>query len=298
MCAVPCFRSRIVRGLLRPVMVITACCVGEPRVSTPTTQPSSKAWALFTRQAVAAGQQGSRTALLQACRALTDTPHHTRQFPRPPCDDETAHCCLTGTPVPLLLSYVCRCLLSAAAVAAYHTLHNSQVLPAWMPAMPIIPIEPFQLTSFALSLLLVFRTNSSYSRWYEGRRRFGRITTTCRDVLRQVRRLACACDTHTSRDCQAYAARKNKKSVTACIRPVFFQNAGTSAPYAGDCIQQSCQHRLVPTSPCSAAAGYPVDLLLCADAGADAARQPHLSVSCGALADRLLPRQQVVHQGG
>ena len=58
-----------------------------------------------------------------------------------------------------------------------------------MPALPVIPIEPFQLTSFALSLLLVFRTNSSYSRWYEGRRRFGRITTTCRDICRQVRRV-------------------------------------------------------------------------------------------------------------
>lgn len=67
----------------------------------------------------------------------------------------------------------------------WHTLHSSQVIP-WLPALPLIPIEPFQLTSFALSLLLVFRTNSSYSRWYEGRRRFGRITTTCRDICRQV----------------------------------------------------------------------------------------------------------------
>jgi hypothetical protein len=55
-----------------------------------------------------------------------------------------------------------------------------------LPALPILPIEPFQLTSFALSLLLVFRTNSSYGRWNEGRRRFGRITTTCRDICRQV----------------------------------------------------------------------------------------------------------------
>jgi predicted membrane chloride channel (bestrophin family) len=77
--------------------------------------------------------------------------------------------------------------LCTAAVAAYHTLHNAQVFPSWVPCLPLIPIEPFQLTSFALSLLLVFRTNSSYSRWYEGRRRFGRITTTCRDICRQVR---------------------------------------------------------------------------------------------------------------
>lgn len=68
----------------------------------------------------------------------------------------------------------------------FHTLHQLQLFPAWVPCLPLIPIEPFQLTSFALSLLLVFRTNSSYARWYEGRRRFGRITTTCRDICRQV----------------------------------------------------------------------------------------------------------------
>lgn len=76
---------------------------------------------------------------------------------------------------------------SHAAVAAYHTLFAMQQLPAILPALAVLPIEPFQLTSFALSLLLVFRTNSSYGRWYEGRRRFGRITTTCRDICRQVR---------------------------------------------------------------------------------------------------------------
>jgi hypothetical protein len=80
-------------------------------------------------------------------------------------------------------------LPSAAAIAAistYQTLHAKQLLLSFLPALPILPIEPFQLTSFALSLLLVFRTNSSYGRWNEGRRRFGRITTTCRDICRQV----------------------------------------------------------------------------------------------------------------
>lgn len=69
-------------------------------------------------------------------------------------------------------------------MASYHTLHAAALLPAWLPPLIVMPIEPFQLTSFALSLLLVFRTNSSYSRWYEGRRRFGRITTMCRDICR------------------------------------------------------------------------------------------------------------------
>eukprot|EP00775_Hariotina_reticulata_P004552 gene4552-4804_t len=82
---------------------------------------------------------------------------------------------------PVLIITAC-----SVAVAAYQTLHAMQLLPALMPALPRIPVEPFQLTSFALSLLLVFRTNSSYSRWYEGRRKFGRITTTCRDICRQM----------------------------------------------------------------------------------------------------------------
>ena len=87
----------------------------------------------------------------------------------------------------LLLPLLLLCAAVAAAVAAYQTLHAKQLLLSFLPALPILPIEPFQLTSFALSLLLVFRTNSSYGRWNEGRRRFGRITTTCRDICRQVR---------------------------------------------------------------------------------------------------------------
>ena len=60
------------------------------------------------------------------------------------------------------------------------------LLPSWLPAPPSINIEPFQLTSFALSMLLVFRTNASYARFDEGRRKFGTIATTCRNLTRQV----------------------------------------------------------------------------------------------------------------
>ena len=38
----------------------------------------------------------------------------------------------------------------ATAVCSYHTLYAAQQLPAWVPALPLVPIEPFQLTSFAL----------------------------------------------------------------------------------------------------------------------------------------------------
>ena len=40
------------------------------------------------------------------------------------------------------------------------------LLPPWLPTL-LMPTDPFNLTSFALSLLLVFRTNTSYDRWLE-----------------------------------------------------------------------------------------------------------------------------------
>lgn len=83
--------------------------------------------------------------------------------------------CTYGLPASLDLRRACWpipvCLLQVAAL-----------LPAWAPKLPIVAIEPFQLTSFALSLLLVFRTNTSYSRWLEGRKKFGAIITHSRSA--------------------------------------------------------------------------------------------------------------------
>ena len=38
----------------------------------------------------------------------------------------------------------------------------------------------------ALSLLLVFRTNTSYARWLEARQAWGRIVSHCRNIMRQA----------------------------------------------------------------------------------------------------------------
>lgn len=43
------------------------------------------------------------------------------------------------------------------------------LLPSLAPAIELHSALPSTLTSFALSLLLVFRTNSSYSRWLDAR---------------------------------------------------------------------------------------------------------------------------------
>ena len=61
------------------------------------------------------------------------------------------------------------------------------VLPANAPALSAATNAPLSLTSFALSLLLVFRTNTSYSRWAEARSIWGGVTNRSRDTLRQVR---------------------------------------------------------------------------------------------------------------
>lgn len=45
--------------------------------------------------------------------------------------------------------------------------------------------EPLTITSFALSLLLVFRTNSSYARFAEARSLWGMVLNRSRDLARQ-----------------------------------------------------------------------------------------------------------------
>ncbi|KIY98116.1 hypothetical protein MNEG_9845 [Monoraphidium neglectum] len=73
----------------------------------------------------------------------------------------------------------------AAAVVAYESLRQAGLLPAALPSVQLTSKEPFGLTSFALSLLLVFRTNSSYGRWDEARKMWGLVLNRSRDIVRQ-----------------------------------------------------------------------------------------------------------------
>ncbi|KAI7838066.1 hypothetical protein COHA_008149 [Chlorella ohadii] len=45
-------------------------------------------------------------------------------------------------------------------------------------------VVPFTITSFALSLLMLFRTNSCYGRWWEARTLWGSAYITCRSIMR------------------------------------------------------------------------------------------------------------------
>ena len=63
--------------------------------------------------------------------------------------------------------------------------HHPSATAGWAPAT-LEASDPFQLTSFALSLLLAFRLNSSYTRWVEARTAWSSVMSNCRELMRQV----------------------------------------------------------------------------------------------------------------
>jgi hypothetical protein len=75
----------------------------------------------------------------------------------------------------------------SSAVVAYETARATGVTPDWAPSVQLNSKEVFGLTSFALSLLLVFRTNASYERWDGARKMWGLMLNRSRDIVRQVR---------------------------------------------------------------------------------------------------------------
>ncbi|EFN57136.1 hypothetical protein CHLNCDRAFT_34835 [Chlorella variabilis] len=75
------------------------------------------------------------------------------------------------------------------AVASWHTAAEVR----WAGPMGILSPIPelkidttFSLTSFALSLLLAYRTNAGYGRWDEARKMWGLVVNRSRDMTRQV----------------------------------------------------------------------------------------------------------------
>lgn len=78
------------------------------------------------------------------------------------------------------------CTLLATFVTVFnHLVKAQQLLPPWMPSLQVASL-PFTLTSSVLSLLLVFRTNSSYTRFDEARKIWGSNVNRTRDVARQA----------------------------------------------------------------------------------------------------------------
>ncbi|KAK9909500.1 hypothetical protein WJX75_003209 [Coccomyxa subellipsoidea] len=77
--------------------------------------------------------------------------------------------------------------LIAVLIGLYHTILVPRGAPDW-PPKDVVPVlyQPFAITSFALALLMVFRTNSSYSRWWEARTVWGQVFNVTRNLVRQA----------------------------------------------------------------------------------------------------------------
>lgn len=80
---------------------------------------------------------------------------------------------------------VLACTLLATFVTVFNYFVKVGRLPNWIPILEVSSL-PFTLTSSVLSLLLVFRTNSSYNRFDEARKIWGSNVNRTRDLARQA----------------------------------------------------------------------------------------------------------------
>jgi putative membrane protein len=90
----------------------------------------------------------------------------------------------------LLPPLVC-VLLSSYLVCCYEELWQEGTLDELVPLIPwpdlaVSPEGPFSISTFALSLLLVFRTNSSYERWWEACTAWNSIVSSVCHLARQT----------------------------------------------------------------------------------------------------------------
>ncbi|KAF5842133.1 Bestrophin, RFP-TM, chloride channel-domain-containing protein [Dunaliella salina] len=79
-----------------------------------------------------------------------------------------------------------RVIFTSLVVCTWETLRAQGTLPPEFPSITMPNTLPLGLTSFAISLLLVFRTNQSYSRWWEARKIWGTILNRVRDINTQA----------------------------------------------------------------------------------------------------------------
>lgn len=78
--------------------------------------------------------------------------------------------------IPAILPRVVLCVLFGTLVAGLYAL-----------GLPVsLPVENGIIPSLVLSLLLVFRTNTAYERFWEGRKQWGILVNTVRNLSRQI----------------------------------------------------------------------------------------------------------------
>ncbi|XP_010670570.2 voltage-dependent chloride channel 1, chloroplastic [Beta vulgaris subsp. vulgaris] len=79
----------------------------------------------------------------------------------------------------------------AVFISVYNTAVTMNLLPGFFPVLRASSL-PYQLTAPALALLLVFRTEASYSRYEEGRKAWTKVIARTSDIAREV--IACVDD--------------------------------------------------------------------------------------------------------
>ncbi len=83
---------------------------------------------------------------------------------------------LRGSVIPSILPRVMVCAVAAAMVSLFHDQGGSVAYPGLSGVIP----------SVVLGLLLVFRTNTAYERFWEGRKNWGAIVNASRNLGRQI----------------------------------------------------------------------------------------------------------------
>lgn len=92
----------------------------------------------------------------------------------------------------------------AAVIAIYNSLVEDLMLPSVFPVLHTSTL-PYQLTAPALALLLVFRTEASYSRYDEGRKTWTKVFACTKDFTRQcLAWIQNPVDSHRREDLQHY----------------------------------------------------------------------------------------------
>lgn len=97
---------------------------------------------------------------------------------------------IRGSMLPEIIGRVTTCVVWAFAVTAAH-----ELLPKYFPdyftqAFLAVPPTVHTLIGVALGMLLAMRTNSSYDRFWEGRKLWGGMVNECRNLARQSSLLA------------------------------------------------------------------------------------------------------------
>lgn len=88
---------------------------------------------------------------------------------------------IRGSMLPEIIGRVLSCVAWAAVVTIAH-----EILLAYKVKFSLaVPSVVHSLVGTALGLLLVFRTNSSYDRFWEGRKLWGGMVNECRNLARQ-----------------------------------------------------------------------------------------------------------------